>query len=161
MAQLDRSSLLARYADAPRRLEEEVRALPVAALAFRPNPDDWTATELVIHLADNEMVDSIRVRMAIAESGVTIQRYDEARWARELDYANDDVEDALLAFRVARLRTHRLLGRLSDAAWERVYSLPEGGERSLADKLRGDVEHDDLHLRQLMELRELVLIATP
>src|SRR5438309_2208762 len=46
MAQLDRSSLLARYADAPRRLEEEVRALPVAALAFRPNPDDWTATEL-------------------------------------------------------------------------------------------------------------------
>ena len=161
MAQLDRSGLLARYADAPRRLEEEVRALPVTAMAFRPHPDDWTATEVVIHLADNEMVDSIRVRQAIAESEVTIQRYDEARWARALDYNNEDVEDALLGFRVARLRTHRLLSRLSDAAWDRVLRLPEGGERSIADKLRGDVEHDDLHLRQLMELRDLLLIASP
>jgi hypothetical protein len=64
------------------------------------------------------------------------------------------VEEALLGFRVARLRTFRLLSRLSDPAWDRAVRLPEGGQRTVAEKLRGDVEHDDLHLRQLVELRE-------
>lgn len=109
---------------------------------------------MVVHLADNEAVDFVRVRMAIAESGSQIQRYDEARWAQELGYAAEDVEEALLAFRVLRSRTHRLLQRLPEPAWSRVLLRPEGGRRTVEEKLRGDVEHDAMHLYQIEELRE-------
>jgi len=148
-----RVALLARYGTAPQRLEELVRMLPQAARSFRPQAGGWTMTDVVIHLADNEAVDFVRVRMAIAESGSLIQRYDEAKWARELDYAGDSVDEALMAFRVLRSRTHRLLGRLPEAAWDRVLRRPEGGQRTVAEKLRGDVEHDELHMRQMKQLR--------
>jgi hypothetical protein len=147
-----RVALLARYGTAPQRLQELVRRLPPATRSFRPPADGWTITEVVIHLADNEAVDFVRVRTAIAESGSLIQRYDEAKWARELDYAVDNVDEALLAFRVLRLRTHRLLTRLPEAAWHRVLRRPEGGQRTVAAKLRGDVEHDELHIRQIEQL---------
>jgi len=148
-----RAALLARYGTAPERLEEQVRGLPPAARSFSPPVGGWTITEVVIHLADNEAVDFVRVRMAIAESGSLIQRYDEAKWARELDYAVDSVDEALLAFRVLRSRTHRLLNRLPEAAWGRALRRPEGGQRTVAEKLRGDVEHDELHMHQIEQLR--------
>ncbi len=98
-----RVALLARYGTAPQRLEELVRRLPPAARSFRPPAGGWTMTDVVIHLADNEAVDFVRVRMAIAESVSLIQRYDEAKRARELDYAGDSVGEALMAFRGAAL----------------------------------------------------------
>lgn len=148
-----RAALLARYGAAPQRLEEQIRGLPPVARSFTPPAGGWTITEVVIHLADNEAVDFVRMRKAIAESGSLIQRYDEEKWARELDYAADSVDEALLAFRVLRSRTHRLLNRVPEAAWGRVLRRPEGGQRTVAEKLRGDVEHDELHLRQMNQLR--------
>lgn len=149
-----RAALLAEYAAAPRRLEDRLRDLPPAARSYSTAAGSWTVTQVVVHLADNEAVDFVRVRMAIAESGSRIQRYDEARWARELDYAADDVDEALMAFRVLRSRTHRLLDRLAERAWSRVLLRPEGGQRTVDEKLRGDVEHDALHLHQIEQLRE-------
>ena len=108
---------------------------------------------MVIHLADNEAVDFVRVRTAIADSGSLIQRYDEAAWERELDYGGEDVMEALLAFRVLRGRSGRLLARLPQAAWGRTLRRPEGGERTVEQKVRGDVDHLELHLRQIAALR--------
>lgn len=144
-----RTDLLVRYAGAADRLQAQVGRLPSEAWSFRPAEDAWTIREVVVHLADNEAVDFVRVRMAVAESGSRLQRYDEAAWARELDYANENVTDALLAFRVLRSRTHGLLIRLSDDAWTRVLLRPEGGQRTVEEKLRGDVDHDEAHLRQI------------
>jgi hypothetical protein len=104
-------------------------------------------------------VDFVRVRTAIAESGSLVHRYDEAKWARELDYAADSVDEALLAFRVLRSRTHRLLDRLPEAAWSRMLRRPEGGQRTVAEKLRGDVDHDELHMRQIEQLRAAFTLA--
>lgn len=152
-SKVTRAALLAQYGTAPQRIEAQVRGLPSAAWSFRPAGGGWTITEVVIHVADNEAVDFVRVRTAIAESGSLIQRYDEAKWARELDYGGDNVDEALMAFRVLRSRTHRLLHRIPEAAWNRTVRRPEGDQRTVADKLRGDVEHDELHMRQIEQLR--------
>ena len=148
-----RTAMLDRYAAAPDVLAAALHGLPAEALAFRPAPAAWSITDVALHLADNEAVDFVRLRTAIAESGSLIQRYDEAVWARELDYAGEDVEEALLAFRVLRARSRRLLGRLPEDAWTRTLRRPEGGERTVEQKVRGDLDHVDLHLRQIADLR--------
>lgn len=149
---VDRADLLARFADAPDRVEAQVRSVPSEARSFRPDSDSWTIHEVTLHLADNEAVDFVRVRMAIAESGSEIHRYDEASWVRELDYANEDIDEALRTFRTLRSRTHRLLARLAEQAWERVLVRPEGGQRSVEEKVRGDIEHVERHLQQMRDL---------
>lgn len=146
-----RADLLRRYADAPRRVEDAVRDLSPPALTFRPSPDAWTIAEIVVHLADNELVHGVRLRTAVTESGREVRSYDEALWARELDYASDDLAEALLAFRVLRSRNHRLLARLPEAAWARLVRRPEGGGRTVEQMLRGGVDHVDLHVRQIAD----------
>ncbi len=63
------------------------------------------------------------------------------------------MDAALLTFRVLRSRTHRLLNRIPEAAWDHVLRRPEGGQRTVAEKLRGDVEHDELHMGHIEQLR--------
>jgi hypothetical protein len=75
------------------------------------------------------------------------------KWARELQYAEEDVDEALQAFRVLRSRTYGLLNRLSESAWARTLSDPEAGQLTVDDKLRGEVDHDELHLRQVDQLQ--------
>ena len=150
---LPRLELLDRYAAAPDRLAAALAGLPEEALAFRPAPDAWSIADAAIHLADNEAVDFVRLRMAIAQSGSLIQRYDEAVWVRELDYPGEDLDAALVAFRVLRARSRRLLGRLPEEAWSRTLRRPEGGERTVEEKVRGDLDHVDLHIRQIADLR--------
>lgn len=149
---IDRADLLARFVIAPDRIEAQVRSVPSEGWSFRSASDSWTIREVTVHLADNEAVDFVRVRMALAQSGSKIQRYDEASWARELDYANEDIDEALRAFRTLRLRTHQLLARVSDAAWQRVLVRPEGGQRSVEEKVRGDLEHFELHMQQIRDI---------
>jgi isopentenyldiphosphate isomerase/uncharacterized damage-inducible protein DinB len=150
---LRRVELLDRYGAARNRLAAALQELPAEALAFRPGRDVWSIADTVIHLADNEAVDFVRLRMAIAQSGSPVQRYDEAGWVRELDYAGEDLEDALVAFSVLRERSRRLLVRMPDEAWKRTLLRPEGGERTVEEKVRGDLDHVDLHLRQIADLR--------
>lgn len=148
-----RADLLGRYGAAPELLAAACAGLPAEALAFRPEAGAWSIAGVVVHLADNEAVDFVRLRTAIAQSGSPIQRYDEAAWERELDYGGEDVMEALLAFRVLRGRSGRLLARLPQAAWGRTLRRPEGGERTVEQKVRGDVDHLELHLRQIAALR--------
>jgi isopentenyldiphosphate isomerase len=156
-----RAALLERYAAAPDLLAAAIRGLPAAALAFRPEPGAWSIADTVQHLADNEAVDSVRLRMAIAQSGSLIQRYDEGAWARELGYESEDVAEALVVFRVLRARSCRLLGRLPEEAWDRTLRRPEGGERTVEQKVSGDLDHVDLHVGQIAGARAAWEAANP
>jgi hypothetical protein len=147
-----RAALLIRFMVGPQRLEERLQNVPPPAWSFRLGLDDWTINDVVVHIADNEAVGFVRIRMALAERGGDMPGYDEVTWARELHYVDEDVDEALQAFRVLRSRTYSLLNRLPESAWDPALDGAQGRGLTVDDRLRGEVEHDELHLRQIEQL---------
>lgn len=78
-------------------------------LSQRPAPDKWSVTEILAHLADSELVYGFRIRLILEASGTPIQGINQDAWAKFSDYAKQDPELSLEAFRITRERLMRLL----------------------------------------------------
>jgi hypothetical protein len=89
---------------------------PREAWEFKPAPGEWSVHEIIVHMADSESIGALRLRKLVAEPGSTgdMMSYEEAKWAEELDYQNQSVEDVLQIFKLTRQTSFRLLKTLSD-----------------------------------------------
>ncbi|NIV93009.1 hypothetical protein GWN42_09460 [candidate division KSB1 bacterium] len=80
------------YAAGPERLRAVVKDLSLADLSAYPQAGKWSIKEIVLHLADAEIMGAARIRQTFAEPGSTFAVYDQDVWAREFDYQNYDTE---------------------------------------------------------------------
>ena len=81
-----RLQLIERYADGPRVVEEALDGITEAELDARPGGEDWTARQIVHHLADSEMTGTLRLRRLLAEDHPVLQGYDEMEFSRRPFY---------------------------------------------------------------------------
>ena len=102
--------------------------IPREMWQFRPAPGEWSIHEVIIHLADSESNAALRARKLIVEPGGTLMGYDQEQWATQLDYHEQDLEDALDAVRLARKTTYQLLKKQPDEIFEHIVILPEYSE---------------------------------
>lgn len=63
----ERKALVDKYATGAAAFREALAGITDEELDARPGPDDWTAREIVHHMADGEMRAAIRLRQLIAE----------------------------------------------------------------------------------------------
>jgi hypothetical protein len=143
-----RATLIARYADGPRRLRAALATVPEAARQWRPRPGEWSAHEVIVHCADSETQAASRIRVLTSEREPLILGYDEAQWARDFDYHAHPLDLALATVEAVRANTAALLRRLPDAAWSKVGRHTESG-RYDADWLGIYAEHLENHARQI------------
>ncbi len=119
----------------------------------RRHEGEWSARQVIHHLADSETQSSTRLRRLLAEPGTLIQGYDEGAWAAcpTLGYEELPVEHALAVIRAVRTATADLLERLApeDLALEGVHS--ESGPYNVATWLEIYTRHPLEHARQLAE----------
>ena len=146
----DRAALVARYLDGPDVVEKAVAGLSDAELDHRPAPDEWTAREVVHHLADAETRSAIRLRQLLAEDEPTIQGYDENLYASRLHY-DRPVDASLALVRAVRASTGELLARLTDADYHRSGTHTESGPYSVATWLELYAAHCHDHADQIRE----------
>ncbi len=78
---------LAMLADAPRMIAGLIAGASELALRLRPLPRKWSITEIITHVAEDELVTSWRYRQMIENSGCALAAFDQERWARLGDYA--------------------------------------------------------------------------
>jgi hypothetical protein len=143
-----RRALIERYRDGYRVVAEALDGANGPELDARPGPGEFSARDVVHHLADSEMTSAIRLRRLIAEDGPTIQGYDEAEFARRL-YYDRPIEASLEAFRAARRSTADILDRLSDAEWSRVGTHTESGHYTVETWLEIYAAHAHDHADQI------------
>ena len=148
MDRTERESLLARYEEGPSVVDAAVAAVGPDRLDQRPAPEEWTAREVVHHLADSEMTSAIRLRRLLAEDDPVIDGYDEAEFARRLHY-DRPIEASLEALRAARRTTADILRRLDDDGWGRAGTHTESGRYDVETWLRIYAEHAHDHADQL------------
>ena len=149
LSRAERDTLIQRYADGPARLTAALAEVPVEALQWRPKPGEWSAHEVIVHCADSETNAAARIRYLAAEADPVILGYDEAEWARRLDYHSHPLEPALALVETVRANTVALLYRMPDDVWGRVGRHTESGRYAAEDWLRIYAEHLEVHARQV------------
>ena len=147
-----RSSLIDRYKAGYEEVLGALDGIDDAGLDARPGPDEWTAREVVHHLADSEMTSALRLRKLLAEDAPRIEPYDEAGYARRLPY-DRPIETSLEALRGARSSTASILERLPASAWSRGGTHPEHDRYTVEDWLEIYAAHAFDHADQIRRAR--------
>ena len=125
-----------------------------AAQIVRPEaPGKWSIGEVMLHLADSELVWGYRLRMVLAHERPSLTGYDQDLWADRLRYREADPQQAVVRFSVLRWANLELLERASESDLRRVGIHAERGEQDVKDMIRLCAGHDLVHLRQLDRIR--------
>ena len=99
--------------------------VPKEAWKFKPDPNEWSVHEIIIHLADSESNAALRARKLAVEPGGTLMGYDQDVWANKLNYHDQSPEDALQFVKYARLTTYNWLKTLPDDVFTHTVKHPE------------------------------------
>lgn len=136
---------------------EIVRALVMditqAEARFKPDPEAWSILEVVSHLYDEERED-FRQRLDIILHRPTEKwpPIDPAGWVSARRYNERDLSETLDSFLAEREKSLTWLKSLPAPNWEAEYDAPFGSIKA-GDMFAAWVAHDNLHIRQLVELR--------
>lgn len=109
-------------------LIEALQDIPHEMWTFKPEPAEWSVHEVLIHLADSESNAALRARKLIVEPGGTLMGYDQDKWTRELNYHDQNYEDALEILRLVRKTTYALLKKQPGEVFDHWAKHPEYDE---------------------------------
>jgi hypothetical protein len=139
-------------AETPARIQELVRDWDGARWEAGYAPGKWTAAQLILHLAHDEIGWGNRVRRALTQDGYVAQPYDGAAWVDVESASPPDL--ALRAFSALRGLNVALYRRLTREQRDRPIRHPEFGGISVAWIIRVLAGHDLHHLQHLRTIAE-------
>jgi hypothetical protein len=145
----ERKRKIESYGKAYQKLILAIKRFPKEMWQFRPGEDRWTIHEIIVHLTDSEVNSYVRCRRFIAEPGGTILGYNEAKWATELGYHNQNTEDALELFKWLRNNTYNLIKDLPESVWSNEAHHTEDGLITMDTWLDIYERHIPDHIQQM------------
>ena len=149
-----RRELIERYVEGPGVVEAALAGVAEEDLDRRSADGEWSAREVVHHLADSEMTSAIRLRRLLAEDSPVIQGYDEMEYSRRLHYDRRPLGPSLAALRAARETTATILEHLGDEDWSRAGTHTESGPYSVETWLEIYAAHAHDHAEQIARALE-------
>jgi hypothetical protein len=120
-------------------------------------PGEWSARQIIHHVADSEAQSYARLRSLVAEpAGSVIQGYDEGAWAEcsALGYEQLPVENSLAVYRAVRAGSLDVLRRLTPTDLDRRGVHTESGEYSVRTWITNYTAHPIDHADQLRRALE-------
>ena len=136
------------------RIHALVDSLSPAQVDRIPEPGKWSIREIVAHLADCELVFSIRLRQTLAEEHHIIQPFDQGVWA--MRYAAYDLNSALALFTAARNWNLKYLTTVTEDDRHHPVTHPERGTMTLWTLVETMAGHDINHLQQIERIAKAV-----
>ena len=150
----ERNYLIKAYTEGYPTLLAALNEFPPEMWHYRAETEKWSINEIVVHLADAEANGYITLRALLAESGTRLVVYDQDIWAKQLNYQDQDAEDAIELFRCLRVLNGRMLTSLSEEAWTNTVEHPEAGTQTLEDWLAAYSKHVPVHINQMRRIFE-------
>jgi hypothetical protein len=119
----------------------------------RPAPESWSVLEVVCHLWDEEREDfRQRLDIILHRPAETWPPIDPQGWVITRKYNDRDLAETLDHFVAERNQSLAWLRSMPAPNWEAEY-VTRFGPIKAGDMLASWVAHDNLHMRQLVELR--------
>jgi hypothetical protein len=120
---------------------------------LRPARASWSVLEVVCHLGDEEVEDfREHLDFILHRRAGDWHRIDPQGWVETRRYNQQDFAEAQARFFAERRRSLEWLLGLKEPDWEREYT-SEFGSMKAGEMLGSWIAHDNLHIRQLVELR--------
>jgi hypothetical protein len=134
-----------------------------AEATTKPSPESWSVLEVLYHLHDLECED-FRPRLKNLLDG-NVEQWeviDPKGWVEARSYNSRNFDEMRNTFLAERSKSLDWLQTLSSPDWEIEYS-DDGGSMQAGHLFVSWAAHDNLHIRQLVELRRarIVSLATP
>lgn len=121
--------------------------------AWKPRPESWSIVEVINHLADEEVEDfRTRVELTLTSPGTPWPPIDPEEWARSRSYLSRDLGESLGRFLDERTRSVLWLNSLHAQDWTQSTSLPDWPSIRAGDLVAAWLEHDLIHIRQIVRL---------
>ncbi len=119
----------------------------------KPSPDSWSMLEVACHLYDEEREDfREHLDFILHRRSDEWHSIDPIGWVTERKYNQQDFTEMQTKFFAERNTSLDWLKGLSGADWDTVHT-SQFGSMTAGDMLTAWVAHDNLHIRQLAELR--------
>jgi hypothetical protein len=143
-------ALVAALAEAPVWAAARLAESGDATWRRRPGPESWCAQEVVRHLFESDTeVFAPRLERLLSERRPEFVEVDLNSRHRGAPVPAESAADLIERWRLVRLPLLARLATLGPAEWARTGSHSRGGPYPLADMVRGWVEHELSHRRQL------------
>ncbi len=146
--------LLTRFSGGHRQLVKQLYYVPEQAIHYKPTPETWSISDIIVHLADSETYGFIRAKKIIAESGESVTVYNQQIWADHLFYNQMNYLDALELIRLLRKNLYNVLKLLSPETWQNYVYHPETGKITLFQWIQSNIDHVDVHAEQIHQNHE-------
>lgn len=136
---------------------EMIRALLVGIdqdeARIKPNAESWSILEVICHLYDEEREDfREHLDFILHRQNEEWHRIDPEGWVIERKYSEQNFTKMQEKFFAERKNSLEWLQGLSNANWETTYT-SQFGSMKAGEMFTCWVAHDNLHIRQLTELR--------
>ena len=150
MTKDERNRLIESYGRAYDTLVNALKEFPKEMWQWKPSPEKWSIHEIIIHITDSEANSYVRCRRFIAEPGSGVYGYDQDRWAVDLKYHNQSIEDNLQLFKWLRKLSYDLIKTVDDKTWETAtINHSENGVMTFEEWLQIYEEHIPVHIKQM------------
>jgi hypothetical protein len=121
--------------------------------AFKPNAESWSILEVTCHLYDLEREDfREHLDFILHRQHEEYHAIDPQAWITERNYNQQDFAGMREKFFAERQKSLVWLREISDSDWDITYT-SEYGSVSAGEMFSCWIAHDNLHLRQMVELR--------
>ena len=119
----------------------------------KPDAESWSTLEVVCHLYDVEREDfREHLDFILHRQSEEYHAIDPQAWIKERRYNEQILFEAQEKFFTERKKSLEWLKTLSNVEWETTYT-SEYGSVSAGEMFSCWVAHDNLHIRQFVELR--------
>lgn len=143
---------IAMQSQAPRTLARLIDGVAEAKLRLKPAPGKWSVTEIMAHLAEDELSSSWRYRQMLEHDSPELLGFDQEMWARLGDYSSWKAQEALEMFRLLREANLRMFAQLTPEQWQRCGMHAERGKLTVHELCRHMAAHDMNHIEQVRRI---------
>jgi hypothetical protein len=150
----DSTDFLAAQREALRLLADLIRDASESQLSRQPAPGKWSVSEILAHLAEDEITSYWRYRQMIENPGVELSSFDQDLWSRLGNYASRKPAESLQLFRLLREANLAMLALLTPEEWLRYGVHAERGKITVEDLARHMAGHDLNHIQQIRKILE-------
>lgn len=141
--------MIAKYAAQATRLELLVSSISPDLIVRRPGETRWSVLEIVGHLADAELLASVRIRRIITQDRPNLWGYQQEQWATTLGYRHRRIETILARFVMLRRENAELIEDLEEQVWQQTAAHDVYGILSLEQLIEDYLTHTAKHLDQI------------
>lgn len=120
---------------------------------FKPDPETWSLLEALCHLHDEEREDfREHLDFILHRQNEEWHRINPQAWVTERKYNQQNFSEMQGKFFAERKKSLEWLQGLTSANWDKTYT-SELGTVPAGEMFASWIAHDNLHIRQLVELR--------